>query len=323
MFIGKRDISMVERKMLLSKIARLYYIGNLTQQEIADKLNMSRTKISRYLDRARKEKIVEIKINSPRESYEELEYAVEKKYKIKECIVIPTYETEQEILKEMAEVLGIMFERLLVDGSYLGIGWGLSLKTIADFLSIDKRVDIKVVPMIGGLGKIGTGVHTNSVARTIADKFGGVSYMINSPAVLDSKEIKEVVENDSNAREILEMAEKIDLAMVGMSDIGSKSTLIKTGNFSMREFNYLSSLGVVGDVNLIFINEDGEHIPNDIDDRIIRVSINRIKRIKNRIGVGFGDRKIKVIIGALKGKFINILLTDEYTAKKIINYLPE
>ena len=309
---------MIEKKKLLSKISRLYYIGNLTQQEIADKLNISRTKISRYLDKARKEKIVEIKINSPRESYEELEYEVEEKYRIKECIVIPTYETEQEILKEMAGVLSTMFERLLVDGNYLGIGWGTSLKTIADFLSIDKKVKIKVVPMIGGLGKIGTGVHTNSVARAIADKFGGISYMINSPAVLDSKEVKEVVENDSNAREILEMAGKINVAMIGMSDIGPESTLVKTGNFSIEEFNYLSNLGVVGDVNLIFINEDGEHVPNDIDDRIIRVSVNKIKKIKNRIGVGFGDRKIKVIVGALKGKFINILLTDEYTAKKIV-----
>jgi DNA-binding transcriptional regulator LsrR (DeoR family) len=74
----------------------------------------------------------------------------------------------------------------------------------------------------------------------------------------------------------------------------------------------------VGDVNLIFINEDGEHVINKIDGRIIRISIDKIRKIKNRIGVGFGDRKVKVIIGALRGKFINILLTDEKTAKKII-----
>ncbi len=86
----------------------------------------------------------------------------------------------------------------------------------------------------------------------------------------------------------------------------------------MEEFNYLDSLGVIGDVNLIFINENGKHVANKIDDRIIRIPINKIKRIKNVIGVGFGDRKVRVIISALRGKVINILLTDKNTAKKYL-----
>ena len=181
------------------------------------------------------------------------------------------------------------------------------------------KVDIKVVPMIGGLGKVGTGVHTNSIAKTLADKFGGISYMIHSPAVLDSKEVKEIIQNDSNTREIIEMSERVSIAMVGMSDIGPQSTLIKTGNFRMEEFKYLDSLGVVGDVNLIFIDENGKHVQNEIDERIITTSIERIKKIENVIGVGFGDRKLKVIFGALRGGIINILVTDEGTARNVIS----
>ena len=311
-------MSKEEKNKLLSKISRLYYIGNLTQQEIADKLNISRTKVSRYLDKAREEKIVEIKINSPCENYEELEYVIEKRYKINECIVVPTYENREEILKEIAKELGNIFERILNDGDYLGIGWGTSLKSVADYLDIDRKTHIKVVPIIGGLGKVGTGIHTNSVARAVADKLGGISYMIHCPAVMDSKEAKEIIENDSNTKEIIEMSDKINVAMVGMGDISPESTLVKTGNFSIEEFDYLSSLGVAGGINLTFINEDGEHVISKMDDRIIRISTDKIKKIKNVIGVGFGDRKVKVIIGALRGKFINILLTDEKTAKKII-----
>lgn len=318
MFIINNDMTKEEKNKLLSKISRLYYIGNLTQQEIADKLNISRTKVSRYLDKAREEKIVEIKINSPRENYEELEYVIEKRYKINECIVVPTYENREEILKEMAKELGNIFERILNDRDYLGIGWGTSLKSVADYLDINRKAHIKVVPIIGGLGKVGTGIHTNSVARAVAGKLGGISYMIHCPAVMDSKEAKEIIEKDSNTKEIIEMSDRINVAMVGMSDISPESTLVKTGNFSIEEFDYLSSLGIVGDVNLIFINEDGEHVKSKMDDRIIRISTDKIKKIKNVIGVGFGDRKVKVIIGALRGKFINILLTDEKTAKKII-----
>ncbi|MFZ3085477.1 MAG: sugar-binding domain-containing protein, partial [Candidatus Hydromicrobium sp.] len=184
---------------------------------------------------------------------------------------------------------------------------------------VSGKSDIKVVPIIGGLGKIGTGVHTNSIAKNIADRLGSISYMIHSPAVLDSKEIKEIVENDSNTREVIELSKKIETALVGLGDIGPDSTLIKTGSFSLEEFKYLDSLGVVGDVNLIFINENGKHVPNRIDERIVRISPDRLKKVKNVIGVAFGRRKLKVILGALRGGLINILFTDEETAENIIN----
>jgi len=309
----------IERKKFLSKIARLYYSERLTQQEIAGRLNISRTKVSRYLDEARKDKIVEIKINLPEEDYSNLEYRIEKSFKIKECIVVPTFENKEEILKMMAGPLNNLFERILAGGSYLGIGWGSSLKGISDYINVRGKSDIKVVPIIGGLGKIGTGVHTNSVAKNIADRLGSISYMIHSPAVLDSKEIREIVENDSNTREIIKLSEKIDTALVGLSDIGPDSTLIKTGSFSLEEFKYLDSLGVVGDVNLIFINENGKHVPNRIDERIVRISPDRLKKVKNVIGVAFGRRKLKVILGALRSGLINILFTDEETAENIIN----
>jgi len=105
-------------------------------------------------------------------------------------------------------------------------------------------------------------VHTNSVAKNIADRLGSISYMMHSPAVLDSKEIREIVENDSNTREIIKLSEKIDTALVGLSDIGADSTLIKTGSFSLDEFKYLDSLGIVGDVNLIFIDENEVDVEN-------------------------------------------------------------
>ena len=308
-----------ERKKFLSKIARLYYSERLTQEEIAGRLNISRTKVSRYLDEARKDKIVEIKINLPEEDYSNLEYRIEKSFKIKECIVVPTFDNKEEILKMMAGPLNNLFERILAGGSYLGIGWGSSLKTIADYIYVSGKSDIKVVPIIGGLGKIGTGVHTNSVAKNIADRLGSISYVIHSPAVLDSKEIREIVENDSNTREIIKLYEKIDTALVGLSDIGPDSTLIKTGSFNLEEFKYLDGLGVVGDVNLIFINENGKHVPNKIDERIVRISPDRLKKVKNVIGVAFGRRKLKVILGALRGGLINILFTDQETAENIIN----
>jgi len=114
------------------------------------------------------------------------------------------------------------------------------------------------------------------------------------------------------------MAGKVSTAMVGMGGIDSQSTLVKIGNFSVEEFDYLSSLGVVGDINLIFIDEDGKKVQNEINGRIMTTPLETIKKIKNVIGVGFGNSKLKVILGALRGGIINILLTDENTARGIV-----
>ncbi len=308
----------IEKKKIVSKIARLYYIGSLTQQEIADRMGISRTRVSRYLDLAKRENIVEIKINSPSGRFEDLEFELEKKFRLKECLIVPSYEHENEVLKAMAERLASKLERILEPGNCIGIGWGTTLKSLADHIEVGKNYDVKVVPFIGGLGKIGTGVHTNSIASTLANKLGGISYMIHSPAVLDNRRVKEVIENDSNTREIIELSGKAETAILGISDIGPDSTLLKSGNFKEEEFEYIKSKGVIGDINLIFINKDGNHVKNRLDDRLIRISLDRLKSVKNVIVVGFGKRKVGVLQGALKGRIANTLLTDEDTAKQIL-----
>jgi deoxyribonucleoside regulator len=308
----------LEEKRFIAKISRLYYIEGLTQQNIADKLKISRTKVSRYLTRARKAGIVEITINHTPEDFSNMEYQIEKKYRIRECIIVDTLENDGEIIRSMGERINNLLGRLLDNGSYIGIGWGYSMRELSRYINIVDKSDIKVVPMIGGLGRTGTGVHTNSVAKRIADRVGGISYMIHSPAVMDSRKVKQIMEKDSNVRAIMDMSEKIDTALIGLSDLGSESTLIKTGSFSEEDFRYLRRLGVVGDVNLIFIDREGRHVPNKIDERIVRVPLERLKKIKNVISVVFGKRKLEVLTAALRGHIINILLTDKDTAKYIL-----
>jgi len=308
----------IEKERFLAKIARLYYLEGLTQQDIANKLNISRTKVSRYLTRARKDKIVQININHPAEDFSDIEYRIEERYRLNECVIVDTVENQEDIIRSMGDSFNNLLSRLLENGDYIGIGWGYSLRELSKYINIMEFKDIKVVPMIGGLGKIGTGVHTNSVAKRIADRVGGISYMIHSPAVMDSREVKEIMEKDSNVKEIMDMSGKINTALIGLSDLSDESTLIRTGSFTREDFQYLKSLGVIGDVNLIFIDRDGRHVPNRLDERLVRVPLERLKGIKNVIGVAFGRRKLEVIQAALRGQIINILFTDRDTAEGIV-----
>ena len=114
------------------------------------------------------------------------------------------------------------------------------------------------------------------------------------------------------------MSEKINIAIVGASDLGPESTLYKFSNYSQKDFDYLASLGVVGVVNLGSIDKNGNHIPNIIDERTIALSIDKLKKIKNVILIAIGKRKKDVIRAALKSKMIKVFLTDEKTAEVIL-----
>jgi DNA-binding transcriptional regulator LsrR (DeoR family) len=308
---------MVKEKLLL-KIAHLYYVENLTQQEIANKVNISRSNISRYLDKAKKEKIFEIKINYPKENFNEIELAIENKYKIKECIIVPTSELIENILKNMAIELSELLDRVLKPSDFIGVNWGNTLKDVISKIKVQKKPGIKVIPMMGGLGKIDTGIQTNIISRMLAEKLGGISYQIHFPAFLDNTEIKKTLEKDSNIKEIFELSEKISIAILGMSSTTGENTLLKINELNQDNINYLKSLGIVGDINLNWVNKNGQFVPNEIYDRTLTITYDRIKKIQNVIGVAFGKNKVEIIKASLIGKLINILITDKETADFLI-----
>ena len=311
-------MSDIESEMLLSKIAHLYYLEDMNQNEIAEKFDINRVKVSRYLKKARDKKVVEIKINYPRESYNEIERKIEKLFDLKECIVVPEYDNSQDTLKEIAVELAGVLDRILDDNDYLGVNWGLTLKGVTDYLQPKRKIKINVVPIVGGLGKIETGIHTNSIAKNFADIYGGTGYVINTPAILDTKEMKQALLKDSNTKEIFKLTNKLCVAIFSYSDISWDSSYSKYGSIRNEELNYLKKLGIVGDVNLDFLNDRGESVPNKINDRVIALSISEIKKIKNVIGIAYGERKVPVTLAVLKGNIVNILIIDKKVADCIL-----
>jgi DNA-binding transcriptional regulator LsrR (DeoR family) len=308
-----------EISKLLPKIAHLYYLEDMNQDEIAGRLNINRVRVSRYLKKARENKVVEIKINYSKESHQELERLIEKKYSLKECIIIPAHENRMEILREMATTLTSLLLRVAKDGDTVGVNWGITLKEVAALMDSAKKLDITVVPIVGGIGRIEMGIHTNSIAKTFADVFGGTSYVINAPAILDSKKTKDILMCDSNTREIFELLENMKCTVFSFSDLGPESSYEKFGLMDRDEIEYLKKLGAVGDVNLDFLNKQGEHIPNRFNDRVIALPVSKIRKTKNVIGIACGSRKSEITLAVLRGKIVNILIIDKELADSVLS----
>jgi DNA-binding transcriptional regulator LsrR (DeoR family) len=306
---------------LLPKIAHLYYLEDMNQDKIAEKFNINRVRVSRYLKKARERKIVEIKVNYCKESYQDVERAIENRYGLKECIVIPSSDNLREMFVELAAALTNVLHRVLRDGDSLGVNWGLTLKEIISYMSTSKSLDIKVVPMCGGLGKIERGIHTNSIAKGLAELFGGISYVVNAPAILDSKKTREILLQDSNTKEIFELLRGLDCAVFSFSDLGPESSYVKYGFIGQDEISYLEGLGIVGDVNLNFVNEDGDYVPNRINDRIIALGVPEIQAIRNVIGIAYGKRKEAITRAVLRGRILDVLIVDKELADEILSGL--
>jgi len=306
-------------KQLIHKVCKLYYIDNLTQRTIGDRLGISRMKVSRLLYEARREGLVEIKLNFGSTEHAEIEGEIERRFAIRDCKVVPAYENTEQMLREMAVALADILDRFLADTTIVGVSWGTTLEGMAKHLKLKKKYDVKIIPIVGAVGLEGSGSYTNYVTRSFAEKIGGINYTINVPAVVNSKEEKAVMENVSSTQQIIDLAKRASLLLVGMSDATIASSLGKTGNFRQEEIDYLQDLGVIGNVNLVFINADGEHVDNRVEERIVRIlTPEKMKKVKVRIGIAFGESKIGVITSALQGKWINVLVTDEETAKQVL-----
>jgi DNA-binding transcriptional regulator LsrR (DeoR family) len=306
-------------KKLFYKVCRMYYMDNLTQQVIGDRLGVSRMKVARMLEDARRQGYVQITLKFGSVELAELESEIENTFGAHECAVVHTYENTERMLGEMAAALSGMLERSLANHLIMGVSWGTTLEAMARSLSVKKKHEVKIVPIVGAVGLEGSGSYTNYVTRSFAEKLGGINYTINVPAVVNSRVEKDVMENVASTRQIMGFARKAKVILVGLSDASIGSSLGKSGNFRQDEIDYLKGLGVIGNCNLVFIDSAGRHVNNRVEERIVRIlDPVAMKKVPYRVGIAFGPAKVQVIAAALRGGWINQLVTDEETATQIL-----
>jgi deoxyribonucleoside regulator len=308
---------------IIFHVLKYYYDDNLTQLQIAQKLNISRIAVSRLLAKARKEGLIQFKIIYPKNFFdprvENLEKEFLRKYNLKECIIAKTQKDRTETLKELSNQLSQLFDRIVENSTLMGVGWGTTLETISRYIEVREKKDLRVTPLIGGYGKFSEGAHSNNISRIIAEKFNGTSYVINIPASFDTKEIKESILADSTTKEIFKRTKMVDLAVLCMSDLSKESSLYDRGQLNDEDINYLRKLGVIGDVNYIFVDKNGNFVPNEISDRTTTIfPISLMKTVNNVIGIAVSAKKAIILYAVLKAGLINILITDSEAANEIM-----
>lgn len=304
---------------LLYKIAKAYYEDNLTQQQIAQRFGLSRIKVSRLLNRARADKVVQITIHPPQASHADLERAIEKKYFIKEAIVVTCSDSDGlTVACELGSIAADALVQCLHGSEIVGINWGSSLLSVVNALPVTNLPHLRVVQITGGLGELEAPVHGADLARRMAQAFGATLRLLHAPGVVKNQTVRNALVTDPQVADTLKLARQADVALVGIGVIADNSTLMRSNILTDEELVDLSSQGAVGDIALQFFDREGKRVRTQVDHRIVSTDLEDIKKIRRVIGVAGGREKTEAIRAVLTSGLVDVIVTDHFTAQSLI-----
>jgi deoxyribonucleoside regulator len=299
--------------------AKLYYEHQLSQKEISKKLGVSRPTVSRLLQQARDNGIVKIEIIDQAEIGTKLEAALIKKFRLKKVVVVPNDNDDIKIIKKrLGKAAVLMVDKLISEGTILGISWGTTMQQVAQQVSPRRVKNMVVVQLNGGISRAELDTHASEIAKTIGESYRAVPYLMPLPAVVDNANLKKAILSDKNISRTLDLGRKADIALFTVGSFGFNSVLVKAEYFEPNEVDELLQSGAVGDICSRILKADGTICSNDLNNRTIGIELEELKKKQYSIAVAGGKDKLIAIQAGLKGKWFNSLITDEWIASELL-----
>lgn len=321
----KQTMSRSAELRLMTKIARLYYERGLRQQEITARLGVHQSTISRLLKRARSEGVVRISVAVPTGIFSELEDGIESRYGVQEAVVVDASNDDEYAARDLGSAAAFWLETRVKPGMIIGISsWSRSLIAMLDSLhQSGEGSNGTVVQILGGVGNMGSQYHANRLAHDLASRIGANSILLQAPSVVSTAKAREVLSRDPALKVASSFFNKLDVALVGIGAVQPSSLLASSGNvFSVAELKHIRAQGAVGDICLRFFNIDGEPTKSSLMERVIGIDLPTLKKAKTVVGIAGGPRKIEAIRAAMLGGWIDVLITDRFTAEQLLAARP-
>jgi deoxyribonucleoside regulator len=307
-----------ERLGLMAEVARLYYEENHTQSEIARKLRISTATVSRLLQEARRRHVVEVVIHYPISTEPELEERLVERFGLDEAHVLARpSRSYPALVKSTGELAASVLRGHLHDGITMCVSWGQAVRATAEALQITRPIRVRVVQ---GQGASDSDlVEGSDVVRRLANMLGGDACIIPSPLIVKDIEICQVIKKEPIVQEALQIAQGSDLALVGIGSLHPKvSSLLRSGMATLEDLKCLEAQGAVGDICGTHFDEWGTVLDVEINHRTVAIDIECLHEIPMVIGVSAGMPKAPAILAALRGEYINVLVTDSGVARELL-----
>lgn len=316
-------MSRLNELRMIARVAQMYYIEGQRQADIASHLRISQATVSRMLKKAQEEGIVRTTVVAPSGTYAELEAGLREQYGLNEAIVVECSEDrEGSIMDRIGEAAAHFLEATLQPNEIIGVSsWSETILRMVDNIHPMKSGKSKyIVQTLGGMGDPTVQIHANQLTTRLAKLTGAEAHLLSAPGVAQSREAKLILTGDTYVRETMDLFGKITLAIVGIGAMEPSGMLARSGNvFSSRELAEVRDAGGVGDISLRFFDADGKFVKTPLDDRVIGMTLEEHAKVDRVIALAGGQSKIKAISGALRTGVIDLLITDKFTAEKLVS----
>lgn len=295
---------------LATKAAWYYYMEDNTQAQIAEVMGVSRAKVIRLLEEARAQGIVQFnfrKNDSQRVSAEQL---LIDRFGLKDAFVIPTPLDSSAINQSIAQGAAHYVSDHLREDGYLNIGYGDTVSRMLGFLAKNREESLNVVSLTGGVSYYLPSVGTTAYSMHL--------FLTPSPLVVSSRQVRDALLDEKSLQDVSTMTEHADMSVVGIGAAVEGATVLRNGILNEGELAVLKMQGAVGDVLNHFMDKDGTLIKTEIEDRVISTDLDKLRQLKNVVGVAGGKDKVTAIKAVLNGGYLNVLITDSDTAAELL-----
>ena len=297
----------------------LYYVAGNTQDEIARKLGVSRQTAQRMVSLAVSEGLIKVRLEHPIAHCMELSLRLKDRFRLKSCEVVPSDPDDPLNLTGLGQAGAAKIERYLREDKALtiGLGTGRTLVTCIEELALMKCPQHKIVSLVSNILVDGSASAYDVVVR-IAERVNANHFPMAGPVLSRNAKDKRVLQKQEHVSNVLDLARDADVIFVGIGDLGKHSALFVDGFISRKELNALKKAGGAGEIISWAYDFDGKLIKGAINDRVASAPI-ITGSDKPVYGIAAGESKIDAIIGALRGKLINSLITNERTAELVLD----
>lgn len=315
-------MSRLNKLRMISRVAQMYHVERQRQADIAKHLRISQATVSRMLKKAQEEEIVRTTVVAPSGTYAELEAGLRERFGLTEAIVVECSEDRDgAIMARIGEAAAHFLEATLQPDEVIGVSsWSETILRMVENIHPMKSGKARyVVQTLGGMGNPTVQMHANQLKTRLAKLTGAEAHALTAPGVAQSREAKLVLLGDPFVRETMELFGKITLAIVGIGAVEPSGMLARSGNvFSQRELADVAEAGGVGDMSLRFFDAEGRFVKTPLDERVIGITLEELSKVDRVIALAGGKSKTEAISGALRTGAIDLLITDKFTAHRLV-----
>lgn len=301
--------------VLAALVARRYYLGDCTKSEIADDLGISRFRVARLLDTARREGMVKIEVSSPDRLDAALSEELQRAYGLAHTIVLDAPDEDPVSLRgALGAIAADVLREVVTPDEVLGVAWARSLQGIAD--SLRKMAPCPVVQLTGALsGPDGSDII--DLVRRVAQAGGGTPHVFYAPLVAPDTASARMVRRQPDVLRAMDMADRVTVAVVG---IGSWQPGLSTvfDNVEPEARDRASALGTIGEISGAFIDAEGREVTSPLSRRVIGVTHRQLTEIRTVLTIAYGAGKAEAVAASLRAGLVNGLVTHSTLARRLL-----